>query len=121
MSYQENARNIYKMLAEGKLLDAFEKYYHPDVVMEEATGEKRVGKEANRNFQKEFMNSIKQVHGTGVNAVTSDEKNAVTMVESWMDVTFSNGDRTRMQEVAVQKWKGDHIINERFYYPTPGH
>ena len=27
MSYYDNAKDIYDMLAQGKLLDAFEKYY----------------------------------------------------------------------------------------------
>jgi ketosteroid isomerase-like protein len=116
MSYYEKAKDIYDMSAQGKLLDAFEKYYHNDVVMVEATGESRKGKEANRKFQQEFMNMIKNIHGTGVRAITSDEKQATTMVESWMDVTMKDGKRNMMEEVAVQKWKGDQIIHERFYY-----
>jgi hypothetical protein len=62
------------------------------------------------------MNMIKDVHGTGVNAITANEKEATTMVESWMDVTMKDGKRSKMEEVAVQKWKGDQIIHERFYY-----
>jgi ketosteroid isomerase-like protein len=116
MSYYDKAKDIYDMLAKGKLLDAFEKYYHKDVVMVEATGETRKGKDANGKFQAEFMGMIKDVHGTGVRAITSDEKEATTMVESWMDVTMKDGKRNMMEEVAVQKWKGDQIIHERFYY-----
>jgi ketosteroid isomerase-like protein len=119
MSYLDNAKNIYKMMAEGKLLDAFDKYYHPDVVMVEATGETRKGIEANRKFQTEFLGMLKEVHGSGVSAVTSDEKSATTIVESWMDVTMKDGKRQKMEEVAVQKWKGDKIIHERFYYNMP--
>jgi ketosteroid isomerase-like protein len=116
MSYYDKAKDIYNMSAQGKLLDAFEKYYHRDVVMVEATGEERKGKEANRKFQQEFMGMIKDVHGTGVRAITSDEKAGTTMVESWMDVTMKDGKRNMMEEVAVQKWKDDQIIYERFYY-----
>jgi ketosteroid isomerase-like protein len=116
MSYYEKAKDIYDMSAQGKLLDAFEKYYHNDVVMVEATGESRKGKDANRKFQQEFMNMIKEFHGTGVRAIASDEKQATTMVESWMDVTMKDGKRSTMEEVAVQKWKDDQIIHERFYY-----
>ena len=118
MSYYEKVKDIYDLMAQGKLLDAFEKYYHNDVVMVEATGESRKGKEANRKFQHEFMNMIKDIHGTGVRAITSDEKQATTMVESWMDVTMKDGKRNMMEEVAVQKWEGDQIIHERFYYNT---
>jgi ketosteroid isomerase-like protein len=116
MSYYDKAKDIYDMLAKGKLLDAFDKYYHKDVVVVEATGETRKGKDANRKFQEDFMGMIKDVHGTGVKAIASDEKEATTMVESWMDVTMKDGKRSMMEEVTVQKWKDDQIIHERFYY-----
>jgi ketosteroid isomerase-like protein len=91
-------------------------YDHKDVVMVEATGEDRKGKDANRKFEVEFMGMMKEMHGGGVRSITSNEKEATTMVESWMDVTMKDGRRNMMEEVAVQKWKGDQIIHERFYY-----
>ena len=118
MSYYDKAKDIYDMSAQGKALEAFEKYYHNDVEMVEATGEPRKGKEINRKFQLEFMGMIKEFHGSGVKAITSNEKEAVTIVEAWMDVTYKDGRRTLMEEVAVQRWKGDQIIHERFYYNT---
>ena len=116
MSYFDKAKDIYDMSSQGKLLDAFEKYYHDDVVMIEANGETREGKELNRKFQIEFMNGVKEVHGTGIRNITSNEGEATTMVESWMDATYQDGSRHLMEEVAVQKWKDDKIIHERFYY-----
>jgi ketosteroid isomerase-like protein len=116
MSYYDKAKDMYDLVGKGKMMDAFEKYYHNDIVMVEATGEERKGKDANRKFEVEFMGMIKEVHGSGVTAITSNEKEATTMVESWMDVTMKDGKRNKMEEVAVQKWKGDQIIHERFYY-----
>lgn len=119
MSYYDKAKDIYDMSAQGKMLDAFEKYYHKDVVMVEATGETRKGKDLNRKFEKDFLSSLKEFHGTGVSAITSNEKEGTTMVESWLDATYKDGNRVKMEEVAVQKWKGDQIIHERFYYNIP--
>src|ERR1035437_1093734 len=116
MNYYDKAKDIYDMMAQGKMLDAFNKYYHKDVVMVEASGETRKGKAANLKFQEDFMGMIKDVHGSGIRAITADEKKAITMVESWMDVTMKDGKRHMMEEVAVQKWKDDQIIHERFYY-----
>jgi hypothetical protein len=116
MNYYERAKDIYDMSAHGKMLEAFEKYYHKDVEMVEATGETRKGKDLNRKFELEFMNGIRDIHGSGVRSITSNEKDGTSMVESWMDVTFKDGKRSLMEEVAVQKWKGDQIIFERFYY-----
>ena len=116
MSYYDKAKDIYDMLAQGKMLDAFNKYYHKDVVMVEASGETRKGKAANLKFQEDFMSMIKDVHGSGIKVITADEKKAITMVESWMDVTMKDGKRSTMEEVAVQKWEDGQIIHERFYY-----
>jgi hypothetical protein len=116
MSYYQKAKDMYDMLGEGKMLDAFEKYYHKDIEMVEATGDVRKGKDANREFEKNFLGSIKEFHGFGVNSITSNENDGVTMVESWMDVTMNEGMRMKMEEVAVQRWKGDQVIHERFYY-----
>ena len=118
MSYLKNARDLYKMVEEGKMLDAFDKYYHEDVVMIEATGEVRKGKKLNREFEEKFMSGLKEFHGFGINGITADEDEKITMVESWMDATMQDGTRMKMEEVAVQQWDDGHIIQERFYYNT---
>lgn len=116
MSYLNKAKQLYDMVNQGQILDAFEKYYHDDVVMIEATGMVREGKAQNREYEKQFVGSVKEVHGGGVGAITSDEQSGKTMVESWMDVSFKDGNRVKLEQVAVQEWKDDHIIKERFYY-----
>ena len=120
MSYLEKAKNMYDMVFQGQLLQAFDKYYGDDVVMIEATGETTKGKAANRAREEKFLGSVKEFHGAGVNAIASNEDDAVTMVESWMDVTFQDGNRVKLEQVAVQRWEDDHIVNERFYYNAQG-
>jgi ketosteroid isomerase-like protein len=120
MKYLQLANDLYAMIGQGQMLEAFEKYYHKDVVMVEANGQERVGKDANREFEKQFMESIAEMHGGGVHAITSNEETGVTMVETWMDSTFKDGNRMKMEEVCVQQWQGEEIIRERFYYNMGG-
>jgi hypothetical protein len=40
----------------------------------------------------------------------------VTFGEWFMDVTFKNGFRLKMAQVAVRHWKDGKIAHERFYY-----
>lgn len=120
MTYKEKAMDIQNKLGQGQAMDAFEKYYHEDVVMIECSGDKRVGKSVNREFEKNFFGSITEMHGGGVVAVTSDEEAGVTMVESWMEASFKDGNKMKMEQIARQKWQGDQIIEERFYYDTRG-
>jgi ketosteroid isomerase-like protein len=117
MSILENAQNLQKMMAEGQAWEAFEKYYHDDVhVIEMPTGEERKGKSAQRKAIEEWYNMLDEFHDGGVNSVCSDEENGISTAESWMDVTFKDGNRMKMSEVAVQKWKDGQIIEEKFYY-----
>ena len=119
MSYQEKAANLYQMMDEGLMMDAFEKYYHQDVEVVEATGEVRKGKDAQRQALIEWSGALKEMHGGGVGSIAANEADGVTTVESWMDCTFADGNRVKMEEVAVQRWKGDKIVHERFYYNMP--
>ena len=119
MSYLEKAQSIYNMIFSGQLMEAFEKYYSEDVVMQEATGLVRNGKDENRKYEQQFLDSIQEIHGGGVDSIASNEDEGVTTVESWMDVTFKDGNRVKLEQVTVQRWEGDFVIHERFYYNAP--
>ena len=116
MTYKEKAEELYNLIATGKLMDGFEKFYHEDVVMQEIGEEKRIGKEANRAYELKFLSMIKDVHGAGVTAIASDEANGIVFIENWMDLTFQDGNRVNMVQVCVQKWDGDYIVSETFYH-----
>lgn len=107
------------MIGQGQIMDAFEKFYHDDVVMTEPDGTATSGKDANRDREKQFVANIKEMHGGGVDGITSNEEDGITMVENWMEVTFQDGNKVKMEQIARQKWQGDKIIEERFYYNMP--
>lgn len=116
----ENAKKLQNMMAEGKTMEAFEELYHDSVqVYEMPTGEHRDGKEAQRKAIEQWFGSVKEMHGGGVNNITSNEDDGVSTVESWMDVTTQDGNRMKMEEVAVQKWQDGQIVEEKFYYHMP--
>jgi ketosteroid isomerase-like protein len=98
----------------GKALEAFEQYYAEDVVMQENSDEPRVGKDANRKAEIEFFSSLAEFHEGKLlsSAVNGD----VTFGEWFMDVTFKNGPRVKLSQVAVRRWKNGKIAHERFYY-----
>ena len=115
MTYKEKAQDIYNMLGQGQLLDAFDKYYAENVVMTEPRGT-REGKAACREYEVAFLESIASFNGLEVKTVGSDEDKATTFVQSLMDITFKNGHRGTFNQVAVQQWEGDQIVHEEFYY-----
>lgn len=119
MSYLQKAKDLQALVAEGKSFEALDKYYADHVTLMEADGTSRQGKEAQRKAIQEWYDDMQEMHGSGIGAITADEENAVTTAETWVDFTNKQGHRIQMEEVAVQKWEGDHIVHERFYYFVP--
>ncbi len=119
MSCKAWITDLYEKMGQGQMHEAFEKYYHEDVKVYEPTGEVREGKEAQRTALKGWEESIQERHDGGVGSITANEESQTTMVESWVDATFKNGARWKLEEVGVQQWKDGQIISERFYYNVP--
>jgi hypothetical protein len=117
MSNLKNVKDLHlNYVNAGKLLEGFEKYYADNVIMQELGEEPRVGKDINRIHETNFIQSIKEVHKAGILSFAEDAENNKTMVESWMELTFVNEFRIKMQQVAVQTWENGLIINELFYH-----
>ena len=103
------------MILEGKILQAFDKFYADDIVMEEEDN-KRVGKEANREYEEQFVNSLKEFHSAEIKARGVDEDNNVTFSEWENEMTLDGVGRIQQKQVAVRTWNDDgQITHEKFY------
>lgn len=116
MTFKERATALYEMIGQGKSLEALDQFYADHVVVQDNTAPLREGKEAQRAAIQQWFGMVKEYHSSGVSSITSDEDNGITTVESWTEITFQDGNRIKMEEVGVQKWEGDKIVHERFYY-----
>jgi len=101
------------MIREGKVLEAFEKFYADDVVMLE-NDKPTEGKDANRKREQEFFASVEQMHEMKIGraAVNGD----VSFCEQVFDATFKDGNRVKMEQITVRTWKDGQVVRERFYY-----
>jgi hypothetical protein len=103
-----------QMILEGKTLEAFEKFYAEDVVMQDNDYPQRVGKDVNRQYEEAFVNGIVEFRGARVvNTIISD---GIAVVEMWMDFTHKDYGVRNYTQVAVQRWKNGQIVEEKFYY-----
>jgi hypothetical protein len=107
-------RQLDDMLATGSILEAFEKFYADDVVMQENDDSPTQGKDANRAREIAFVESIETYHGGDLlgTATTGD----VSYSEWFTDVTLKEYGRVQRTQVAKRHWKDGKIVNERFYY-----
>jgi len=115
MTNLERAQQLYNQVGQGQILEAFEKNYADNVVMEEPNGIRK-GKAINREYEEQFVNSVEEFHGMDIKAISEDVNTAKVFIEISMDVTFKGGNRVTMEQVAVQQWENGQIIHERFYY-----
>ncbi|MBI5804007.1 ester cyclase [Candidatus Pacearchaeota archaeon] len=116
MGIREDVKELNDMILNGKIMEAFEKFYAEKVVMQENSEEPRVGKDTNREFEKQFMAMVKEFHGMKLNASAFNEEKGIVMNYWEMDVTMRGKPRRKSSQVAVQEWKNGKIIKERFFY-----
>lgn len=98
----------------GKALEAFDELYADDVVMQENSDAPFVGKALNRTREIEFFSSVSEIHSASVKS--SATEGDVSFSEWEMHLTFKNGHRAKLSQVAVRRWKDGKIVHERFYY-----
>lgn len=101
------------MILEGQLLEAFEQFYAADVVMQDGAMEPWVGKELNREREKDFVSKITEFRGAHVGRVTAAD--GVTMCEWHFDYTHAEWGVQKYDQIAVQTWEDGKIVHERFY------
>ena len=113
LNHLENDLN--SMILGGQALEAFEKYYAADVVMQENSEDPRVGKDINRKNEEQFFGSIKEFHGAELRASAVGDD--VSLSECMFDVTFQDGNRVQIEQALRRTWSGAKVTKERFYHP----
>lgn len=110
----ELERELNEMIASGKAMEAFEKFYAEDVVMQENTQEPRVGKAACRQYEQQFFGNVAEFHEGSFHGSAAEGDRSFS---EWIfDVTFKDGTRMRNEQVAARRWKDGKVVYERFYY-----
>ncbi len=114
MNIKEMIDDLNKMVLEGNMMEAFENYYSDDVVMQETNMEPVIGKDANREREKQWLEGITEFRNAKVLNTTVGDN--VTMVEWFMDYSHKEYGDVKMQQIAVQTWKDGKIVKEMFYH-----
>lgn len=113
-SLSDKIHQLNDMFVQGKVLEAFEKFYADDVVMQENEQEPTVGKETNRQREKEFVSKVTEIREAKPLKVAIGV--GVTMVEWHLDYTHEDWGVRNYKQVAVQEWIDGKIVKEKFYY-----
>lgn len=103
---------------DNRLIEALHEFYHPDVIMQENCQPPRVGLAASVERQRLAQAMTATIHEVKAVVVLHEGNNAA--IEWHAEWTMVGGARLRIEEVALQCWKGDRIIHERFFYDPAG-
>ena len=96
------------LVLEGKLLDAFEKYYHEDVQMQENDLPATVSKEANRKREQVFLQNVTDFRKAEVKGVAVSG-NAAFVIWHY-DYTHKEWGVRNYSQVNVQEWEDGKIV-----------
>ena len=110
----EKIDDLNDLVLQGKALEAFEKYYHDDVIMQENEGAPTIGKAANRQREIDFFSAITEFRSAKPLKITVGED--ISMVQWQYDYTHKGWGVRNYSQVSVQEWKDGKIIREQFFY-----
>ena len=105
------------LLLAGRPMDAFERFYAEDIVMQENSDPPVVGKQRNRAREQAFFGAIASFER--IELLGSAAGDGVTYSEWIYELVLRDGRRLTMNEVAARRWRDGQVIHERFYY-DPG-
>src|SRR5258708_2598859 len=102
------------MVVAGRHDEAIERFYTIDASMQENLDAPRQGRDGLVARERAVMAAFKSIKTECVRPVFADGDRVVIR---WI-FTFESGDGSKrvMDELAYQRWAGDKIIEERFYY-----
>jgi hypothetical protein len=93
---------------------AIQKFYAPDAKTQENDGEWRVGREALAAREAAVLASVAGVRTTRLGPLLLDGDRAAIC---WrFEFTGKDGTVRAMEEVAWQTWRGEQLIEERFFF-----
>ncbi|MBC8110491.1 MAG: nuclear transport factor 2 family protein [Verrucomicrobia bacterium] len=100
------------MMAEGKSMEAFEKFYHDDLEKADLDGIVHKGKKVNEKIGYELISKVVAVRDfTAVGKIINGNRSFLV----WsLDFDHADNGAVKVTQVAIQDWEDGKIIRERF-------
>jgi len=114
MKIQQIAGEVVKLIREGKNKQAKDIFYADDIVSIEGNGDKLEGIEAIHHKSINWAAQISEVHSASVSEPLIAADHFALNIK--MDITYKNGYRAIMDEIAVYKVNDGKIVFEQFFF-----
>ena len=114
MPSQDTLARFVEMVEGSRFLEAIEQFYAADATMQENEHPPRVGKEALLANERKVMGATRQVTARCVRPLLADGDHVVVR---WVfEFEGRDGVLARIDELALQRWRGEKIVEEKFFY-----
>ncbi len=114
MPNHERVQALVAMVEAGKYVEAIEQFYAEDATMQENNKPPRGGRDKLIEGERKTLAAHKAARTeSGSTFLLEGDR----VVIHWVFVfTRHDGTSFRMEELAEQRWRGDRIVEERFFY-----
>jgi len=114
---KNNVEKLNSLIKEGRIMDAFEKYYGENVIIQVNGNLPVTGKNQNRKREMIFLQEIEKLNSAEINSVTfGGIDDNVSMTEWAINIENKEGIKKIIYRLNVQHWRDDKIINEKLYF-----
>jgi hypothetical protein len=104
------------LVEDGRTVEAMERFYADDVLIFENRSLARAGKRHSIDFEREQQRRVSRPAELKALKRACNETTGVSFVEWLVRFEGDAGRPMRLEEVAVQRWRDQVIVEERFYY-----
>jgi ketosteroid isomerase-like protein len=117
MPSQETIERFIARVERNAHVEAIQEFYTDDASMQENQTAPRVGREKLAAHERQVLSRAESVQSTCVRPVfVSGDR----VVIRWIfEFKWKDGSATRIEELAYQRWQGERIAQEQFFY-DPG-
>jgi ketosteroid isomerase-like protein len=114
MPSRERVAALVAMVEDGKYVEAIREFYAEDASMQENGEPPRAGRDRLIDHEWRMLEAHREARTLPGSSYVLDGDNVVIR---WTFVfTRKDGTSFRMEELALQRWRGERIAEERFFY-----
>jgi len=114
MPSQDRIEDLISRVERGEFVEAIEEFYAEDATMQENLGAPRIGLAALVANERRVLAAFEKTQARCVRPIFVQGDHVVI---HWLfEFATADGKAIRLEELAHQRWRGDRIAEERFYY-----
>ena len=114
MPSRQTVQNFITMVEKGNYIEAIQQFYAPDASMQENSQPPRRGRDTLLAYERAVIAACSAMRTLPVRSWLVDGD---FVVIHWVfEFTRLSGKTMRIDELAHQRWEGEKIMEERFFY-----